>query len=219
MYEISMEEIKAKKFIKLGTSIRYLIDVKYKMSDKHTADEPLGDNHVIDNINHVLTLVSELGLTGTVESGAFGKLRKLHDELTGGSRTNTHINLSQAECLSEISRIIRGSLLSEGNNKLAYYLEQKEIDSVKEPGWPKDVTMYLALNAPKNIRKLAYWLVGGAFAAGVAFGETGITVNFFNSFNPQSQETKNPKMEQSIEQDSSNLDTVHKANQDKTEQQ
>ncbi len=196
-----MQEIKAKKLIKLGTAVRYLVDVKYKMSDKYTDDEPLGDDHVIDNINNVLDLVSELGLNGTVESGAFGKLQTLRDELKKESRDNSVIRLDQAERLSEISRIIRGSLISEGNEKLIYYLEPEELESATSPGWPKDVTAQLALNAPKNIRKLVLWLLGSAFAVGVAIGETGITANLITSLIPKSEEISQPQIKGDAEQE------------------
>ena len=187
-----MQEIKAKKLIKLGAAVRYLIDVKYKISNKYTKDEPLGDGHVIDNINHVLDLISELKLTGTLEAGAYGKLQRIQNELNTQIRTVTTINLEQAEHLSEICRILRGSLLSEGNNVLTYYLDSREVESVRSLGWPEKITLELLKKTPWNI----WTWVGGAifflFGTGVTVGELGFPSKIVSFFHSSKAETTVP---------------------------
>jgi len=169
-----MDTFQAKKFIKLGTAVRYLNDVKYKMSEKYTEDEPLGGDHVLDNIKHVLNLIAELQLRGTLESGAYGKLRKLQNELTQVSREATSITLEQAERLYELARVLRGSLLSEGNNVIAYYLTDTEAKSLTSPDWPEKITPELLAKTPVKLWGWFIGLLAASFILGITASETGL---------------------------------------------
>lgn len=169
-----MENFQVKKFIKLGTAVRYLNDVKYKMSDKWTADEPLGDGHVLDNMKIVLNLVDELQLEGTRESGAYDKLKKFLGELNLEHRKTTTITLEQAERLHELSRILRGSLLCEGNNIITYYLDDSEVSSLASPGWPEKITPELLAKTPIALWAWFVGLLAASFILGITVSETGL---------------------------------------------
>ena len=167
-----MNELQAKKFIKLGTAIRYLNDVKYKMGAS-SEPEPLGDNHVVDNIRHVIELTKELKLEGTFEEGAFGKLQRMFDTLRKASRSQTTLTMEQAQELHNLARRIRESLLAEGNKRILYDLNQAEVAAVTSSRWPGELTVELVLKTPWSIVK---WLIGlliAAFILGVTASENG----------------------------------------------
>ncbi|MFD2191150.1 hypothetical protein [Pistricoccus aurantiacus] len=167
-----MNALQAKKFIKLGTAIRYLNDVKYKMGAS-SAPEPLGDNHVVDNIRLVIEITKELKLEGTLKAGAFGKLQRFYKNLQNVSRTETTLTMEQAQELHELARRIRESLLAEGNNRIVYDLDQTEVEAATSPGWPAKLTVGLVLKTPWSIVKWLIGLIIAVFILGVTVSETG----------------------------------------------
>ncbi|WP_461482377.1 hypothetical protein [Porticoccus sp.] len=169
-----MIEHKAKKFLKLGTAIRYLNDVKFKMGGGPQSPEPLGDNHVLDNIRHVLELTKELNLEGTLEAGAFGKLQSMYATLQQASRSATTLTMEQAEDLHLLARRIRESLLAEGNNLSVFYLEREEAAAVTSPPWPKELTIDLILKIRWSLAKWFLGLLVATFLLGVLAAETGL---------------------------------------------
>lgn len=172
-----MKSIEAKKFIKLGTALRYLVDVKYKMSDKYTNPEPFGDDHIIDNVSIVKDLIQELEMKGTTNAGSFKNFKKIRDELRKASRSHTNISIEQAEKLSDCSRRLRDSLITEGDNKFVYYLNKSELRSLGSPGWPSELTLELVKKTPFSILKWFLGLLFTAFAFGITIGEYKVVTN------------------------------------------
>lgn len=181
-----MNNYKAKKFIKLGTAIRYLNDVKYKMGASGTP-EPLWNDHVIDNIRIVLDLTKELKLSGTLDAGAFGKLSKMHSMLKEASKSSPDLTMPQAEELHELARRIRESLLAEGNNRVVYYLDETEVATVTSPGWPKELTLGLVGKMPLSIVAWLLSLTFAAFGLGVIASEAGWYGLVKEAISPQAQ--------------------------------
>lgn len=169
-----MDKHESKAFIKLGTSVRYLKDVKHKVADQTIDDEPLGDKNVIPNVKKVLKLTKELGFVGTAETGSFSRLEKLLAELNEASKSVTCITPDQAERLSDIAENIRESLFSEGKKKAIYYLSEEELSRIEANGWPEKITLEVIKKTPFNIWK---WFIGtllAAIALGITISETGV---------------------------------------------
>lgn len=99
--------MKAKDYIKLGTSLRYLIDAE--------EGELLGGKYVLQNINTVLTLIKDLEFVATLNSAGIAQLNNLKIQLLSIDQTNSKITKDQADQLEKISRKIRDSLLTEGD--------------------------------------------------------------------------------------------------------
>ncbi|MCH8875728.1 MAG: hypothetical protein IIA89_02760 [Chloroflexi bacterium] len=101
-----MENVKASAYVKLGTSLRYLIDVK--------EGERIGGKYVLANIESVLTLIEQLGFHNTKAAAGVRQLMELRGELTRVGADQTRIDEEQANRLDTIGRKIRDQLLSEG---------------------------------------------------------------------------------------------------------
>ena len=102
-----MNGIKANQYVKLGTTLRYLIDVK--------EGEPFGGKHILQNIDTVVALIDELGFISTSRSAGITQLKELSAILKTASTGSTAISKEQAEKLEKICRKIRDSLLTEGD--------------------------------------------------------------------------------------------------------
>jgi hypothetical protein len=153
-----MKPPKAKDFVKLGTAVRYLMDVKYKMGLGANQPEPLGGSHVLENIETVLRLTDDLGFTGTVESGSFGKLKKMYDRLKVEQESRTDLDATAAMELHLIAAKVRESLLSVGE------------DHAVASGWPQDFTLDLWMHrTPGRI-----W--AALFAVVIFVGGFGVTI-------------------------------------------
>lgn len=169
-----MEKLDAKSYIKLGTAVRYLKDVLYKISSQHSSPEPLGGDHVIDNLKTVLDLIEQLKMTGTLSSGAYKRLRSLHGALKEANKNQTHISLDDAKVLHELAKEIRLALLAEGDSHSLYRLTDKELESIATGGWPDPLTLDHLRRIPLP---LAAWCTGAlvmAFTLGVSFSELGV---------------------------------------------
>ncbi len=161
-----MDEIAANKTIKLGTGVRYLIEVQ--------PGEQLGNGRVLDNIQAVLNLTKELGFTTTAASGAYTKLDRLFGELRQATAVSTTIDEPQANRLEAIARKLRQSLLTEGSDKTFYVLTEKEAESVGASGWPTEITLDLLRKTPWQ---LASWFIGlliASFSLGIWFAHTNL---------------------------------------------
>lgn len=191
-----MNKHEAKAFIKLGTSIRYLKDVKHKIADPAVGEEPLGDKNVIPNVKKVLSLTKELGFEGTAETGSFTKLQQLLDELNKASKTVTCITPDQADRLSDIAENIRESLFSEGKKNSIYSLSEVELSRVEANGWPEKITLEVVKKTPFNIWK---WFLGtllAAFVLGITASETGVYSEVKNWLSSAEQSQKGVETEQ-----------------------
>jgi len=98
--------VNAQHFVKLGTSVRYLIDAQ--------PGALLGGKYVLQNIDKVLELVAQLGFKTTLTTGGFRELRDLRALLTIASQSNPKLDTQQAEELERVCRRVRDSLLMEG---------------------------------------------------------------------------------------------------------
>ena len=99
--------MKAKDFVKLGTGLRYLIDVQLGTS--------LGGKYILQNIKTVQVLIKELGFASTLASPVFTQLRKLEAKLELVSTTVPTISNTDADELHSVCRRIRDSLFFEGD--------------------------------------------------------------------------------------------------------
>ncbi|MBI5462473.1 MAG: hypothetical protein HY941_09845 [Gammaproteobacteria bacterium] len=150
--------MKAKDFIKLGTALRYLIDVR--------EGEPLGGKHVLQNIETVLVLVRELEFTLTLESAGIAQLVNLGAQLRSASTTTTTINKEQAAQLERICRKVRESLLTEGEG-IQVFTQAKEVLDKPLP-LPEHVTLkWLSAHVPVPLWLAFLGLLGGAYSLGV----------------------------------------------------
>lgn len=191
-----MDKKEAKAFIKLGTSVRYLKDIKYKIADPGYGDEPLGGKYVIPNIQTVLRLTPELGFVGTVETGSYGKLQQMLNELNEASKTVTSINTDQANRLSEIAEKIRESLFGEGKNISVYFLDENDLSRIEIDGWPDRITLELLHKTPFSIWKWFVSILIAAFILGITVSETGFyskVKNWFLSLSQTQHESTSDK--------------------------
>jgi hypothetical protein len=98
--------VNAKLFLKLGTSVRYLIDAQ--------PGALLGGKHVLQNIDKVIELAGRLEFKATLTTGGFQELRELRTLLTTASQSNLKLDAQQAKELERVCRRVRDSLLMEG---------------------------------------------------------------------------------------------------------
>jgi hypothetical protein len=91
--------------LKLGTGIRYLIDVHEGMT--------LGDKHVVANCEEVLDLIPRLEFKATVASAPYRQLEQLCRELKRSSAERLTISAEEAERLERIGRRVRDGLFAE----------------------------------------------------------------------------------------------------------
>lgn len=165
-----MKPISSKKFIKLGTSIRYLIDVK--------SGEQLAGNKVLGNIKSVLDLIEELEFS----SVSVERLVGIQGELNLAATSQTSINTDQARRLEAVCRKVRSGILAEGGLKDVYILSEEERISAEAPGWPSEVTLPLLAKTPFNIWKWLLGLVLASFLAGVGFSQTNLYHSIVSAF-------------------------------------
>jgi hypothetical protein len=165
-----MDSIKTKKFIKLGTTLRYLIDVK--------EGDPLGDKHILQSIDTVITLVEQLGFKSTLQSAGLSQLKDIGVLLRASSTSETSISKSQADELERIGRKIRESLLIEGDGievvKLSEINDKQSLDS------PEKVTLkWLFTHVPVPLWMAFFGLLGGAYLTGVKTSQHKFVIEIF----------------------------------------
>lgn len=96
-------------FLKLGTSLRYLIDVR--------AGDTLGGKYILSNLDTVLSLVKELGFEQTASTAAYQRMVELHAELKAASAEVATIGEAQRARLEDAGRKVRASLFTEAAGK------------------------------------------------------------------------------------------------------
>jgi hypothetical protein len=187
-----MRNFRTKEFIKLGTSLRYLIDSKGYPTDSdgnkidakecpRSIDEcnmlkgnwnRLSGRHVIDNIRVVLELIPSLEFAGTEDSGAYTRLSSLQEELKAASETRTELKAEEAERLETYCRRLRTSILAEGEKKEVFYMTQEEVRRAEGRGWPSELNVDLLLNTPYKIVASYVGTVSAAFLVGVGAAQS-----------------------------------------------
>ena len=153
-----MKSVKVKKYIKLGTTVRYLIDVK--------EGEPLGGKYVLQNIETVLSLTQELEFNATSQSAGITQLNELLIRLKASSTGNTNITKNQSEQLDRVCRKIRESLLTEGDG---IEVVQKDNEQAAQPlQSPEKVTLkWLFTHVPVPLWLAFISLLAGVYSIGV----------------------------------------------------
>ena len=187
-----MEKIRAKEFVKLGTSLRYLIDARGYPTDSEGNEidseecplsveecnifngnwNKLSGRHVIDNIRVVLELIPSLEFAGTEDSGPYRSLSSLHEDLKAASETRIELKAEEAKRLEAYCRRLRTSILAEGEKKKIYYLTQEEVWRAEGRGWPSELNVDLLLNTPYKIVASYVGTVSAAFLVGVGAAQS-----------------------------------------------
>lgn len=165
-----MKSYPSNKFVKLGTSIRYLIDAK--------EGEQLSGGRVLDNIRSVLELIDELKFS----SVQVKRLEGLQGEFNAAASGQTSITTEQADKLEAVCRKVRSGILAEASSKQVYILSEDELEAAKSPAWPKELTLPLLAKTPFGIWK---WLVGlilASFILGVGFSQTNLYYSIAEAF-------------------------------------
>jgi len=162
--------MKAKDFIKLGTALRYLIDVR--------EGEPLGGKHVRQNIETVLVLTKELEFGSTLNSAGITQLKNLDIQLHLVSTTVTTISRDQAEQLERVCRKIRESLLTEGDGIEVVRKGNEIIAGSLSP--PENVTLkWLFMHVPVLLWLAFVGLLVGVYSLGVKTSQLAIVRDLF----------------------------------------
>lgn len=148
-------KVQVKKYLKLGTALRYLIDVR--------EGEPLGGKHILDNFKTITAIITELKLSTTSDSAVYRQLLGIGSELNKAS-ADGQVNISeeQADELNRLCRRVRDILLSEGD-KLFVYTQERESEQA-----PEKITIpYLLKNLSAPVWLTFFGLLIGAYSAGV----------------------------------------------------
>jgi hypothetical protein len=111
--------VNAKQFLKLGTSLRYLIDAR--------EGQPLAGKFILQNLRTVLELVTELGFVGARHSKGFEQLQLLQVELHGVCVEAPKLTEAQAQRLELAARKLREALFTEGDQKELVSASQAEL--------------------------------------------------------------------------------------------
>lgn len=96
----------AKSFLKLGTSIRYLIDIRQ--------GEPIHGKYILSNIDIILKLIKELGFSNTESASSIQQLKTIKESIKRYGENNLNIGCEDANELNKVCRRIRDSLFVEG---------------------------------------------------------------------------------------------------------
>lgn len=165
-----MSGIKTKQYVKLGTSLRYLIDAR--------EGEPLGGKCIIQCIETVLSLIVELEFSSTYKSSGFKQLDALMIQLKSFSMKNTSITKEQSDELERICRKIRESLLTEGDRIEVVRIDRKHSSQPLEP--PDKVTLsWLFTHVPVPLWGAFIGLLIAMFSLGVTSSKFEIVRRIF----------------------------------------
>lgn len=159
-----MKEIPASSFLKLGTSVRYLIDVQ--------EGTPLAGNEVLSNMRSVLSLVREVDMESTLAAGPYERLQGLYGEFSQAAATNPRLDENQASRLHAIARKVRAGLLAEGKSLTVHYLNDEEQALAVSSSWPSTITLELLVRTPINLWAWFVGILSAAFLGGVSFAQT-----------------------------------------------
>lgn len=161
-----MTEYRAKSFIKLGTALRYLIDVQ--------EGEPISGDHVLDNIDAVLSLTKELGFSGTTSHARYADLTSLKNNMSAAASERVNITKEEADKLEKIGRRYRDSLFTEGELIKLYSEPQANTTNV---GSNTSIFSNLGLMDYVKLIGLSVAILSGTFMAGITLADNEIIVD------------------------------------------
>ena len=147
--------VKASAYIKLGTALRYLIDVR--------EGELLGGKHILANCRAVRQLIDELGFRATQSSEVFSHFEAQYVYLSKIQEDGqVAISDEDAGRLERVCRRVRDSLFGEAATVEIY---------PRSPGLPQKLTMsYLWNHVDLKLWVALAGLLGAFFTAGVKIG-------------------------------------------------
>jgi hypothetical protein len=165
--------VKASAYIKLGTALRYLIDVR--------EGELIGGKHILANCRSVRQLIEDLGFEATRSQEAFGHfdhqyihLSKLSDE------GETKISEEDAGRLGRVSRRVRDALLSEATTIEVF---------PDAPSLPQKITLsYLWSHVDLKVWLTFLAILGAVFTLGVRLGSEPAVLSLLGSSSEQAEQ-------------------------------
>ncbi len=164
-----MEAHSLSKIIKLGTAIRYLIDVTYKVQSG--IQEPFGPDHVISNMEEVITIIEELKLESHKNRGPYKDFNNLLGVFRSLPPKRIYISSNEAKQLETVSRRLRDKFLGQGSVSNVYILTLEEQKRIRAGNlWPEfsslgDWKAFLH-NIPGKMWAVFFTLAFGIFVLG-----------------------------------------------------